>query len=323
MAYNYDSELADYIGMMPDTDINNPEAARATMRELSGTVNAKVDASHLAISLHTIRSADDSADIPIRLYRQPSTSNSELKPAILFIHAGGFVIGDLDTEHSVCTAIATALDVVIASVDYRLAPEYRYPAAIDDCYSGLQWLHNEAKTLGIDTTRVAIMGQSAGGGLAASLALMARDKQGPAVCFQYLGVPELDDCLGTPSMQAFVDTPLWSRGSAEASWKAYLGDAFEPGGDKVPAYAAAARADDLSGLPPAYICAMEFDPLRDENIQYALRLLQAGVSTELHSFAGTFHGSSMIATASVSQRQNIETIAVLAKALNVKIASAI
>ncbi|MFA7554963.1 MAG: alpha/beta hydrolase [Spongiibacteraceae bacterium] len=321
MTYKYDSELSDFVGMMPDTDLNNPEAARATMRELAATVNTQVDASHLAISSHTIRSADDSADIPVRLYRQATASSSEPKPAILFIHAGGFVIGDLDTEHSVCTAIATALDVVIASVDYRLAPEYPYPAAIDDCYSGLQWLKDKAATLGIDTTRIAIMGQSAGGGLAASLALMARDKQGPAVCFQFLGVPELDDTLSTPSMQAFVDTPLWSRRSAEASWKAYLGDAFEPGGEDVPAYAAAARADDLSGLPPAYICAMEFDPLRDENIQYALRLLQAGVSTELHSFAGTFHGSSMIATARVSQRQNTEMIAVLAKALQVEIAS--
>jgi acetyl esterase/lipase len=322
MAHNYDTELTDFIDMMPDTDIDNPEAARATMSELSANVNATVDASHLDISMHTCRSADDTADIPIRIYRQ-ATSTSELKPAILFIHAGGFVIGDLETEHSVCTAIATALDVVIASVDYRLAPEYRYPAAIDDCYSSLKWLHQEAKTLGVDTTRIAIMGQSAGGGLAASLALMVRDKHGPAVCFQFLGVPELDDHLATPSMQAFVDTPLWKRSSAEASWKAYLGDAFKPGGDNVPAYAAAARAEDLTGLPPAYVCAMEFDPLRDENIQYALRLLQAGVSTELHSFAGTFHGSNMIASASVSQRQNAETIAVLAKALQIKSISAV
>lgn len=315
MTYNYDPELAPAVPMMPDSDVSKPDTARQIMRALADQVNATVDTSGLDISEQTIRSADSSADITLRIYRRANSSAAAQVPAILFIHAGGFVIGDLETEHSVCAAVVSALDLVLVSVDYRLAPEHAYPAAIDDCYSALQWLHSEAGNLNVDLGRIAVMGTSAGGGLAASLAIMARDKQGPSLCFQFLGVPELDDRLQSPSMQAFVDTPLWSRPSAEASWQAYLQGEFSPGADNTPAYAAAARADDLSGLPPTYICAMEFDPLRDENILYGLRLLQAGVSTELHSFPGTFHGSSMIATAKVSQRQNAEMIAVLEKAL--------
>ena len=151
------------------------------------------------------------------------------------------------------------------------------------------WLHDQADALGVDPTRVAVNGGSAGGGLAAGLALLARDRGGPAICFQYLGIPELDDRLDTPSMQQFHDTPMWSRPQAEQSWEWYLGDAH--GTDDVSPYAAPARATDLAGLPPAYMSTMEFDPLRDEGIIYALKLLAAGVSVELHSFPGTFHGS--------------------------------
>jgi acetyl esterase/lipase len=314
MSYNYDPELAAAVPMMPDADVSQPQTARQTMRALAEQVNSTVDTSGLAISEQHLRCADDDADMAVRIYRRAQSSAKPV-PGILFIHAGGFVIGDLETEHSVCAAVVAALDVVLVSVDYRLAPEHPYPAAIDDCYSALQWLHSEAQSLNVDVSRIAVMGSSAGGGLAASLAIMARDKSAPAVCFQFLGVPELDDRMTTPSMQAFTDTPLWNRPSAKASWQAYLQGEFSAGADNTPAYAAAARADDLSGLPPAYICAMEFDPLRDENILYGMRLLQAGVSTELHCFPGAFHGSSMIATAKVSQRQHAEMIAVLEKAL--------
>ena len=139
---------------------------------------------------------------------------------------------------------------------------------------------------------MAVLGASAGGGLAAATALLARDLGGPPLCFQMLHIPELDDRLETPSMRAFVDSPLWNRPLAVKSWQAYLGDLS--GSADVPAYAAPARATDLSGLPPAYISTAENDPLRDEGIIYALRLLQAGVSVELHQFPGTFHGSALV-----------------------------
>jgi acetyl esterase/lipase len=194
-----------------------------------------------------------------------------------------------------------------------LAPEHPFPAGLEDCYAALVWLHDQADALGVDPARVAINGGSAGGGLAAGLALLARDRGGPAICFQYLGIPELDDTLDTPSMQQFHDTPMWSRPQAVQSWQWYLGDAY--GTDDVSPYAAPARATDVAGLPPAYVSTMEFDPLRDEGINYALKLLAAGVSVELHSFPGTFHGSAMVTGAAVTQRDGAERFVVLRRAL--------
>jgi acetyl esterase/lipase len=167
--------------------------------------------------------------------------------------------------------------------------------------------------LGIDRERLAVNGGSAGGGLAAGLALLARDRSGPTLCFQYLGIPELDDRLETPSMVRFVDTPVWSRPAAERSWQWYLGDAA--GTDDVSPYASPARATDLAGLPPAYISTMEFDPLRDEGIRYALGLLEAGVTVELHSFPGTFHGAAVVADAAVIRREATERLTVWRRAL--------
>jgi acetyl esterase/lipase len=252
----------------------------------------------------------DGNEIPIRVYSPPRQDGAPV-PAVLFIHGGGFVVGDLDTEHAGAASTADALGVVVVSVDYRLAPEHPFPAGLEDCYAALQWLAKEAGELGVDAERIAVFGQSAGGGLAAGLALLARDRGGPSLCFQLLGIPELDDRLETPSMVAFTDTPMWSRPSAERSWRYYLGDAAN--GD-TPPYAAPARAEDLSGLPAAYVSTSEYDPLRDEGITYALRLLQAGVSVELHQFAGTFHGSTIL-PAEVSRRQQAEMTDALRRGL--------
>ena len=147
------------------------------------------------------------------------------------------------------------------------------------------------------------------------LALLARDRGGPAICFQYLGIPELDDRLDTPSMQAFVDTPMWSRPAAVKSWEWYLGDLW--GSDDVPYTAAPARAEDLTGLPPAYVSVMEFDPLRDEGLDYAVRMIRAGVPVELHHFPGTFHGSAMAMNSAVHRREAAERLAVWRKAFRI------
>jgi acetyl esterase/lipase len=229
----------------------------------------------------------------------------------LYIHGGGFVVGSIATEHGSAAMLARELGIVVVSVEYRLAPEHPYPAGVEDCYAALVWLHEQAATLGIDKTRIGVFGQSAGGGLSAAVTLLARDRKGPPLCFQFLGIPELDDRLSTASMRAFTDTPLWHRPNAILSWKFYLGDKYNAGSDDVPSYAAPARATDLRGLPPAYISAMEFDPLRDEAIVYALKLLEAGVQVELHTYPGTFHGSSIFAHAAVSQRQEREMFEVL------------
>ncbi len=171
------------------------------------------------------------------------------------------------------------------------------------------WAAEHAPELGIDPERIAVGGHSAGAGLAAAVALRARDQQGPQVRFQLLNQPGLDDRHETWSARHFTDTPWMNHDKTTAAWLHYLGSA------PASPYAAPARADDPSGLPPAYIATAEFCPNRDEDITYALRLLQAGVSVELHQWPGTFHGSQAILSAEVSQRQNAELGAALRRAL--------
>jgi acetyl esterase/lipase len=252
-------------------------------------------------------------DVGVRVYRPKDHSGPG--PGVLMIHGGGFIIGNVESEHASAAMTAMQTGAVVISVEYRLAPEHPFPAAVHDCYSALRFLADKAGELGVDPARLALMGTSAGGGLAAATALLARDLGGPALCFQMLHIPELDDRLETASMRTFVDSPLWNRPLAVLSWKAYLGSAADS--DDVSPYAAPSRATDLAGLPPAYISTAENDPLRDEGILYGLGLLHAGVSVELHQFPGTFHGSALVATAEVSKRAQRESVAVLRRALGV------
>lgn len=313
MAYRFDPELAPIVDQLPDAPFDDPVAARAGMKQMIRALNAQIDESGLEIEDRRIPGAKTGLEIPLRIYR-PAERTSD-GAALLYIHGGGFVVGDLETEHGAAVRLARELGIVLVSVDYRLAPEHPYPAGLEDCYRALQWLHEEAASLEVDPTHVGIMGQSAGGGLSAALALLARDRGGPAICFQLLGMPELDDRLETASMRAFTDTPLWSRPRAEASWRFYLGDRYRPGADDVPVHAAPARATDLRGLPDAFVTAMEFDPLRDEDILYALNLMASGVSVELHSYPGTFHGSSLVTGAAVSKRMDAEMLDALRRGL--------
>jgi acetyl esterase/lipase len=205
--------------------------------------------------------------------------------------------------------IARGAGVVVVSVGYRRAPEHRFPAALDDAYAAFVWTAEHAAELGVDPARIAVGGHAAGAGLAAAVALRARDEGGPAIRFQLLSQPELDDRLETWTARNFTDTPFMTRPKLVASWGHYLGST--PGSP----YAAPARAEDLSGLPAAHVATAEFDPLRDEGIAYAVRLLQAGVPVELHQWAGTFHGSQAVLSADVSQRQIGELTGVLRRAL--------
>jgi acetyl esterase len=308
MIMNLDPELAAAVDFLPKLPMGEPAEARAALRQMIADVPRPPLPDGVTTVDRTVPGVDGN-EIPVRVYSP--TRDGAAVPAVLYIHGGGFVVGDLDTEHANAMSTADALGVVAVSVDYRLAPEHPFPAGVEDCYSVLTWLAAEADSLGVDPQRIAVFGQSAGGGLAAGLALMARDRGGPALCFQVLGIPELDDRLETPSMVAFTETPMWNRPSAERSWRYYLGEGAN--GDTSP-YAAPARADDLSGLPAAYVSTCEYDPLRDEGIIYALRLLQAGVSVELHQFAGTFHGSTIL-PAEVSRRQQAEMVDALRRGL--------
>ena len=317
MGYNYDPELAPLLDLLPDTSLRltDPVAARAFFLEMIGQVNAEVDRAGVAVENRSIPGPPGAPEVPVRIYSPEGLARTV--PGILHIHGGGFVIGNLDSELGSCIGLCRALGVVVVSVDYRLAPETPYPGPLEDCYAALQWASDNSSELNIDPARLAVFGQSAGGGLSAATALLARDRGGPALCFQYLGIPELDDRLHTPSMQAFVDTPMWNRPNAELSWDYYLGAQYRRGADDVPCHAAPARAEDLSGLPPAYVSTMEFDPLRDEGVEYALKLMRSGVATELHCFPGTFHGSALFTHTQVSQREAAEMFTVLRRALGI------
>jgi acetyl esterase/lipase len=309
--YNFDPELVDAIAQMPAIDLRDPVKARAAFADFVAPLNALLDVSGLTVTNRTVPAFAGKHTIPIRIYA-PERLDHDV-PGLLYIHGGGFVIGSLETEHASAALIAAQLGIVVVSVDYRLAPEHPFPAGLDDCHAALQWVHSEARALRIDTRRIGVFGMSAGGGLSAALALRTRDQGGPRLCFQFLGIPELDDRLDTPSMRKFVDTPVWNRPGAELSWEYYLGDRAR--GAEVSCYAAPARAAELANLPPAFISAMEFDPLRDEAVIYALGLMQAGVPVELHVYPGTFHGSSLVPAAAVSQRQLAELMDVLRRGL--------
>jgi acetyl esterase/lipase len=313
MSYNFDSELAGIIPLLPEIQFTDPATARTSRKAMIEAMNRSVDVSGLRIEDKLIAGPEGAPQVPVRIYA-PAQRNGNL-PALLYMHGGGYIVGSIDTEHTLTVMLTRELGVAVVSVDYRLAPENPYPAAVDDCYAALLWLHAHAGELGVDTARIAVIGQSAGAGLAAAIALMARDRNGPALCFQFLGIPDIDDRLDTPSMRTFTDTPVWHRAHAELSWNFYLGDSYKAGAADVPVYAAPARATDLRGLPPAYISAMEFDPLRDEGILYAMKLMEAGVPVELHTYPGTFHGSMMVTQAAVTQRQIREMLDVLRRAL--------
>jgi acetyl esterase len=310
-----DPELTAIVDLLPAMDLSDPVAARAGFEAILAGLHFEIPGIEtLEIEDRLVPGWEGDPDVRVRVYR-PRARPAGPVPGVVMIHGGGFIIGSVEAEHGGAAMTALSTGAVVVSVEYRLAPEHPYPAAVHDCYSALRFLAVQADELGVDPARLAVLGTSAGGGLGAATALLARDLGGPALCFQMLHIPELDDRLETPSMRAFVDTPMWSRPLAEQSWRAYLGPDVDR--DDVSPYAAPARATDLSGLPPTYISTAENDPLRDEGILYGLRLLQAGVSVELHQFPGTFHGSALVASAVISKRAQTESVTVLRRALGV------
>ena len=243
----------------------------------------------------------------VRVYK-PKTEQKDF-PGLLWIHGGGHILGTPEQDAALCIRFAKEAGCIVVAPDYRLAPEYPYPADIDDCYSALVWM---TENLPVRKDRVAVAGQSAGGGLTAAVALMARDKKTPAIHFQMPLYPMLDCRNITPSTYQITDHRVWCRDFNLTAWKMYLGENVK----EVPAYASPALAEDLSTLPPAYIMVGQLDPFRDEAIAYAQRMLQAGVPVELHVVPGATHGFEGIFTdADVSIRAMNEYVNALADAL--------
>lgn len=257
---------------------------------------------------HRLSSADNPDGVVVRFYRPDNCS--EIAPVFLWLHGGGYIMGSVEMDVGFLQALAKSVGCAIASVEYRLAPEHPFPAALDDSYTALQWLYHNAKKLQLDPKRIAIGGISGGGGLAAGLALYARDQAEIPVAFQLLLCPMLDDRNITRSTKLDFTGLAWDRRSNLNAWGAYLqrdADA-DPSACEVPEYAAAARAKDLTGLPPTYISVGSIDLFVDENIEYARSLLAANVPTSLHVHAGGFHAFECIAAGTTLAEHSIGLI---------------
>lgn len=250
-------------------------------------------------------------DPPIAVRVHVPVGASGPLPCVYSIHGGGMVLGSRDMDDPVFDRWCPELEVIGVSVEYRLAPETPYPGPLEDCYRALVWTFEHAADLGIDPAAIGVRGISAGGGLAAGLALLARDRGGPPLRFQLLDCPMLDDRQITPSSR-LDGLAIWNRESNTFGWRSYLGDLY--GTDDVPPYAAPARATDLAGLPPALVSVGGADGFRDEDVDYALRLSQAGVPTELHVYPGAPHGYHLIGEgAEIARRANRDMLEWLAR----------
>ncbi|GGV12973.1 esterase [Actinomadura cremea] len=302
MPAGLDPQLARALAGAPYVGLEDPGTARAAMRGLVAALGEPEGDFRVEVADRTVAGA-----VPVRIYRPVRAAGPA--PVLVYFHGGGFVTGDLENEHGRCLAFAGEDGIAVVSVDYRLAPEHPFPAGLDDCYAVTAWAHAHASGFGGDPDRLAVGGGSAGGALAAAVALRARDRDGPPLAFQMLLYPVLDDRMDTPSMRAFTDPPLFNRTDAAHMWRHYLG------GRPATAYAAPARAGDLAGLPPAYVLAAELDPLRDEALEYARRLIEAGVPTELRHMAGVCHGFDGILAADAARRAFAEQREVLRRYL--------
>jgi acetyl esterase/lipase len=247
-----------------------------------------------------VRGPDGAPEVSLLICRPADAVADAPAAGIYFIHGGGMIAGDNRRGLPKMLGWAQELRAAVVSVEYRLAPETPHPGPVEDCYAGLVWTAAHASELGVDPRRIIVAGVSAGGGLAAAIALLARDHRGPAIAGQMLMCPMLDDRNDTPSSQQMAGLGNWDRARNEVGWTALLGDAR--GGPDVSPYAAPARARDLAGLPPAFIDVGSAETFRDEAVTYASRIWQAGGIAELHVWPGGFHGfANMAPQATVSR----------------------
>jgi acetyl esterase len=245
----------------------------------------------------TVPSLIDEHQIPVRVYKPSSPQNGR---GLLYVHGGAFVIGDPELEEEKCIDLARGAGCLIASVDYRLAPEHPYPTPLEDCWSALLWFAEQAPRLGVDPARIGVGGCSAGGALAASVAQLSRDRGGPALALQLLLYPVLDASLSAPSVRELLDDEELE--GAVRMWEHYLGGPLSA----APSSASPAARTDLTGLAPACVLAGELDFLRDEAIAYAQRLLSAGVSVELQVWPRTPHAVELFAPDALVSRQSVQ-----------------
>ena len=247
--------------------------------------------------------------IPLRFYRGQGCAKASPQPALIYFHGGGWVIGDLESHDQVCRALANATSCILLAVDYRLAPEHKFPAAAEDAIAATQWIAANAGRLGIDASRLAVGGDSAGGNLAAVAAIAARDQGGPRTVFQFLVYPAADMSTEWPSAERHAEQLPLTR--AAMNW--FIAHYVRSAADKADWRASPLRAKSLKGLPPALIVTAGFDPLCDEGQAYAKALDAAGVPVEHELFAGQIHGFLSMGRIVADSRRLIEMAAVALK----------
>ena len=266
----------------------------------------------VTLSERLIPGPDGAPDVGVAIYT-PRSGTRRL-PCIFHIHGGGYVRGSAAELSPVHRKLALEANCVIVSVDYRLAPETRFPGAIEDCYAALGWLVANVDELGVDASRLGVMGESAGGGLAAALTLLVRDRREYTLAFQHLIYPMLDDrtCV-TVDPHPFVGHFIWTPQSNAFGWSSLLG--VPPGSPGVSPYAAAARADSLAGLPPAYIATGGLDLFLEEDMEYARRLMRHGVAVEMHVYPGAYHVFNIAPDAHVAVNARRDSLVALKRSL--------
>lgn len=272
----------------------------------------KVNITGVTVEEKFIESADKKHKIRLLVYTPEN--NNTAKPALLYIHGGGYVMGTADINDGRNKGLSEELGAVVVSVEYRLAPEFPFPIPLEDCYSTLKWMHTHATELGIDKNNMAVYGESAGGGLAAALSLLVRDRKELSLRHQFLIYPMLDDRTVTEkNSNAFTGEFIWTRDTNTFGWTSYLKEV--PGSDDISHYAAPARAENPEGLAPAFVAVGGLDLFLDENMNYAHRLIRAGVSTDLHVYAGAIHGFIDLPDPTISKQFDNDFRAALKKAL--------
>jgi acetyl esterase/lipase len=282
-----DPELVPTVEQIPPLDLTDDSLAQVRAYEWPFPAPSDDVMASSTTESRYVSGPEGAPDVQVIAYK-PTVTTAPLA-CIVHIHGGGYVVGDIKMMDFALRNYVHDLGCIIVTVDYRIAPETIFPGAVEDCYAALRWLFAEAEALGIDRNRIGVMGESAGGGLAAAFALLVRDRAEYHLSFQLLSCPMLDDRTGvSDSPNPHSGEFVWTRQNNHYGWRSLLGQ--EPGGPDVSPYASAARATDLAGLPPTFINVGALDLFVDEDIDYAQRLIRAGVPTELHVYPGGFHG---------------------------------
>lgn len=310
-----DPELLPILDMFTTGPLNREAlpALRQTMAEMS--VPATEPASEgVSVEEVQIPSHNEAHSIRALVYRP--TAVTAAMPGVLEIHGGGYVVGMPEMSDAQNRQLSASLGCVVVAVDYRLAPETPHPGPVEDCYSALKWFYDSAHSLNVDRNRLGITGGSAGGGLAAALALLARDRGVIPIAFQALVMPMLDDRTVTryeADPHPYAGEFIWTLDKDRFGWQSLLD--CEPGADGVSPYAAPARAENLAGLPPTFISTGALDLFVEEDMEYARRLIRAGVPTELHVYPGAIHGFAMVPSANSAQMHSQALINAMGRAL--------